>query len=125
MRAVSEDDGAAKLMGINVNTTISVTFAIGSALAAIAAVLYSSTYPLINPYMGSALGIKVFVAAVVGGIGIIPGAMCGGFIIGIAEALIKGYISSTLTDAFVFGILIIVLLVKPAGLLGKNVKEKV
>ena len=125
MRAVSEDDGAAKLMGINVNTTISVTFAIGSALAAIAAVLYSSTYPLINPYMGSALGIKVFVAAVVGGIGIIPGAMCGGFIIGIAEALIKGYISSTLTDAFVFGILIVVLLVKPAGLLGKNIKEKV
>lgn len=125
MRAVSEDEGAAKLMGINVNTTISVTFAIGSALAAVAAILYSSAYPVINPYMGSTLGIKVFVAAVVGGIGIIPGAMCGGFIIGIAEVFIKGYISSEFADAFVFGILILVLLIKPAGLLGKNVKEKV
>ena len=125
MRAVSEDSGAAQLMGINIDTTISVTFAIGSALAAVAAILYSSTYPLINPYMGSMLGLKAFIAAVLGGIGIIPGAMLGGFIMGIAEALTKGYISTTLADAVVFVILIFVLLFKPAGLLGKNVKEKV
>lgn len=125
MRAVSEDAGAAQLMGINIDNTISITFAIGSALAAVAAVLYSSTYPLINPYMGSLMGLKAFIAAVLGGIGIIPGAMLGGFIMGIAEVFIKGYISSKLVDALVFGILIIVLLVKPAGILGKNIKEKV
>ena len=125
MRAVSEDQGAAQLMGINIDTSISITFAIGSALAAVAAVLYSSTYPLINPYMGSMLGLRAFIAAVIGGIGVIPGAMIGGFIIGIAEALIKRYISSALADTLVFALLIIVLLVKPSGLLGRNEREKV
>ena len=125
MRAVSEDQGAAQLMGINIDTSISITFAIGSALAAVAAVLYSSTYPLINPYMGSMLGLRAFIAAVIGGIGVIPGAMIGGFIIGIAEALIKRYISSARADAIVFALLIIVLLVKPSGLLGRNEREKV
>ena len=125
MRAVSEDAGAAELMGINIDTTISATFAIGTAMAAVAAVLYSSTYPLINPYMGSMLGIKAFIAAVLGGIGVLPGAMIGGVIMGIAEAMIKGYISSKLADAVVFSILIIVLLVKPSGIMGKNIKEKV
>ena len=125
MRAVSEDQGAAQLMGINIDTSISITFAIGSALAAVAAVLYSSTYPLINPYMGSMLGLRAFIAAVIGGIGVIPGAMIGGFIIGIAEALIKRYISSAMSDAIVFALLIIVLLVKPSGLLGRNEREKV
>lgn len=125
MRAVSEDQGAAQLMGINSDTSISITFAIGSALAAVAAVLYSSTYPLINPYMGSMLGLRAFIAAVIGGIGVIPGAMIGGFIIGIAEALIKRYISSAMADAIVFALLIIVLLVKPSGLLGRNEREKV
>lgn len=125
MRACSEDQGAAQLMGININKTISITFAIGSALAAVAGILYSSSYPLINPYMGSTLGIKAFIAAVVGGIGIIPGAVLGGFILGIIESLTKAYISSQLTDAIVFLVLIIVLVFKPAGLLGKNRKEKV
>ena len=125
MRAVSEDQGAAQLMGINIDTSISITFAIGSALAAVAAVLYSSTYPLINPYMGSMLGLRAFIAAVIGGIGVIPGAMIGGFIIGIAEALIERYISSAMADAIVFALLIIVLLVKPSGLLGRNEREKV
>ena len=125
MRAVSEDSDAAKLMGINVNMTISLTFAIGSALAAVAAVLYSMTYTQVEPMMGSMLGLKAFVAAVLGGIGIIPGAMWGGFAIGIVEALTKGYISTSLADAVVFGILILVLLVKPSGFMGKNVKEKV
>ena len=125
MRAVSEDAGAAKLMGINTNSTVSWTFAIGSGLAAVGAVLYSASYPLIDPYMGSMLGLKAFVAAVLGGIGSIPGAMIGGLIMGVAESLTKGYISSTLSDAVVFGILIIVLLVKPSGIMGKNVKEKV
>lgn len=125
MRAVSEDQGAAQLMGINIDTSISITFAIGSALAAVAAVLYSSTYPLITPYMGSMLGLRAFIAAVIGGIGVIPGAMIGGFIIGIAEALIKRYISSAMADAIVFALLIIVLLVKPSGLLGRNEREKV
>lgn len=125
MRAVSEDQGAAQLMGINIDTSISITFAIGSALAAVAAVLYSSTYPLINPYMGPMLGLRAFIAAVIGGIGVIPGAMIGGFIIGIAEALIKRYISSAMADAIVFALLIIVLLVKPSGLLGRNEREKV
>ena len=125
MRAVSEDQGAAQLMGINIDTSISITFAIGSALAAVAAVLYSSTYPLINPYMGSMLGLRAFIAAVIGGTGVIPGAMIGAFIIGIAEALIKRYISSAMADAIVFALLIIVLLVKPSGLLGRNEREKV
>lgn len=125
MRAVSEDQGAAQLMGININKTISITFAIGSALAAVAGILYSSSYPLINPFMGSTLGIKAFIAAVVGGIGIIPGAVLGGFILGIIESLTKAYISSQMTDAIVFLVLIVVLVFKPAGLLGKNRKEKV
>lgn len=125
MRAVSEDSGASILMGINSNTTISVTFAIGSGLAAIAAVMYCSAYPLADPYMGSMLGLKAFIAAVLGGIGIIPGAMLGGFVIGLVESMTKAYISSQLADAVVFSILIIVLLVKPTGILGKNVGEKV
>lgn len=125
MRAVSEDTGAAQLMGINVNTTISITFAIGCALAAIGAVLYCIAYPRVQPTMGSLPGLKAFIAAVLGGIGIIPGAMLGGLIMGVAESLTKGYISSSLADAVVYGILIIVLLVKPAGLLGKKTSEKV
>ena len=125
MRAVSEDAGAAMLMGCNSNVTISMTFAIGSGLAAVAAVMYCSAYPLVNPYMGSMLGLKAFIAAVLGGIGIIPGAMLGGFVIGLVESLTKAYISSYLADAVVFGILIVVLLVKPTGILGKNVGEKV
>ncbi|HQD50328.1 MAG TPA: branched-chain amino acid ABC transporter permease [Defluviitaleaceae bacterium] len=125
MRAVSEDPGAAQLMGINVNSTISLTFATGSALGAVGGILYSIAYPLIDPFMGVMPGLKAFVAAVLGGIGIIPGAMLGGFIMGIAESLTKGYISSQLADAVVFGILIVVLSLKPSGLLGKNVKEKV
>ena len=125
MRAVSEDAGAAKLMGINTDGTVAWTFAIGSGLAAVGAVLYSASYPLIDPYMGSMLGLKAFVAAVLGGIGSIPGAMIGGLIMGIAESLTKGYIDSTVADAVVFGILIIVLLFKPSGIMGKNVREKV
>ncbi len=125
MRAVSEDTAAAQLMGININTTVSITFALGSGLAAVASVFYSSSYPLVDPYMGVMLGLKAFIAAVLGGIGSIPGAILGGVIMGIAESLTKGYISSTLADAVVFGILILVLLFKPSGLLGKNVKEKV
>ena len=125
MRAVSEDTGAAILMGINVNTTISVTFAIGSALASFAAILYVLAYPQIQPYMGSMPGLKAFVAAVLGGIGIIPGAMVGGMVLGIAESLTKGYISSQFSDAVVFGILILVLLFKPSGLFGRNIREKV
>ena len=125
MRAVSEDQGAAQLMGINVNTTISITFAIGSTLAAIGGILYSTAYPQIDPFMGMMPGLKAFVAAVLGGIGIIPGAMLGGFIMGIAESFTKGYISSQLADAVVFGILILVLSLKPSGIFGKNVKEKV
>ena len=125
MRATSEDAGAAKLMGINTNHTIAFTFAVGSALAAVGAVLYCNTYPQIKPTMGAMLGLKAFVAAVLGGIGNIPGAMLGGYILGVAESLTNAYISSSLTDAVVFGILIIVLLVKPAGLLGKNIREKV
>lgn len=125
MRAVSEDNAAALLMGIDVNKIIAMTFAIGSALGALAGVLYSIAYPQIEPYMGIMPGLKAFVAAVLGGIGIIPGAMVGGFIMGIVESLTKGYISSQWSDAVVFGILIVVLIVKPAGLFGKNVKEKV
>lgn len=125
MRAVSEDQGAAQLMGINANTTISITFAIGSILAAVGGILYSTAYPQIDPFMGMMPGLKAFVAAVLGGIGIIPGAMLGGFIMGIAESFTKGYISSQLADAVVFGILILVLSIKPSGIFGKNVKEKV
>lgn len=125
MRAVSEDKGAAELMGINVNSTISMTFAIGSGLGAIAGVIYGLSYSLINPYIGVMLGIKAFIAAVLGGIGIVPGAMAGGLIIGVAEAFTVSYISSAVSDAVVFGILIFILLVKPAGLFGTNVREKV
>jgi len=125
MRAVSEDKGAAELMGINVNTTISVTFAIGSALAAIAGVLLCSSYPTLMPTTGSMPGIKAFTAAVFGGIGSIPGAMIGGILLGIIEILGKAYVSTELGDAFVFAVLIIVLLVKPSGLFGKVVHEKV
>ncbi|MEG0751540.1 MAG: branched-chain amino acid ABC transporter permease [Oscillospiraceae bacterium] len=125
MRAVSEDSDAAKLMGINVDNTISFTFAIGSALAAVAAMLYCCSYPQVSATMGSALGLKAFVAAVLGGIGSIPGAVIGGFAIGIAESLTKGFISSSLADAIVFGILIVTLLIKPTGIIGKNVAEKV
>ena len=125
MRAVSEDKGAAELMGINVNRTISLTFAIGSALAAIAGVLLCSAYPTLQPTTGSMPGIKAFTAAVFGGIGSIPGAMIGGLLLGIIEILGKAYISTELGDALVFAVLIIVLLFKPAGLMGKQVHEKV
>ncbi len=125
MKAVSEDKGAAQLMGINVNRTISITFAIGSALAAIASMLLCSTYPQISPYTGAMPGIKAFTAAVFGGIGSIPGAMIGGVALGIIESLSKAYISSQLADAIVFGVLIVVLLVKPTGLMGKKISEKV
>ncbi len=125
MLAVSEDKGAAQLMGINVNGTISLTFAIGSALAAIAGMLLCSAYPALTPYTGSMPGIKAFVAAVFGGIGSIPGALIGGIILGIIEILSKAYISSQLSDAIVFMVLIVVLLVKPTGILGKKIQEKV
>ena len=125
MRAVSEDKGAAELMGINVNRTISLTFAIGSALAAIAGVLLCSSYPNLVPTTGSMPGIKAFTAAVFGGIGSIPGALIGGLLLGVIEILSKAYISTELSDAIVFAVLIIVLLFKPTGLLGKPVREKV
>ena len=125
MLAVSEDKGAAELMGVNVNATISLTFAIGSGLAAIAGVLLCSAYPSLNPYTGSMPGIKAFVAAVFGGIGSIPGALIGGILLGVIESLSKSYISSQMADAIVFSVLIIVLLVKPTGLLGKKISEKV
>ena len=125
MLAVAEDKGAAALMGIDVNKTISLTFAIGSSLAAIAGALMCSAYPSLTPYTGSMPGIKAFVAAVLGGIGSIPGAMIGGLLLGIIEILGKTYISSQLSDAIVFGILVIVLLVKPTGILGRNIQEKV
>lgn len=125
MRAVSYDRNAALLMGINVNKVISFTFAIGSALAAAAGILFASAYPQVEPYMGIMPGLKAFVAAVLGGIGSIPGAMIGGFIMGIAETFTKGFISSQLADAIAFGILIIILVVKPTGILGRNVSEKV
>ena len=125
MLAASEDKGAAALMGINVNRTIALTFAIGSALAAVAGALLCSAYPSLSPYTGAMPGIKAFVAAVLGGIGSIPGAMIGGLVLGIVEILSKTYISSQLSDAIVFGILVVVLLVKPTGILGKVVQEKV
>ena len=125
MLAVSEDDGAAQLMGINVNATIALTFAIGSGLAAIAGVLLCSAYPSLTPYTGSMPGIKAFVAAVFGGIGSIPGAFIGGILLGVIEILGKAYISSQLADAIVFAVLIVVLVVKPTGLLGKQIQEKV
>lgn len=125
MLAVSEDKGAAQLMGINVDGTIALTFAIGSALAAVAGVLLCSAYPSLTPYTGSMPGIKAFVAAVFGGIGSIPGAFIGGILLGIIEIFGKAYISSQMADAIVFAVLIVVLLFKPTGLLGKNVQEKV
>ena len=125
MRAVSEDRDAAELMGISVNRTITITFAIGSALAAVAGVFYGTTYGFIGPYTGSMPGIKAFVAAVFGGIGSMPGAMLGGILLGVIENLAKRYISTELSDAIVFAVLIIVLMVKPTGLLGKQVNEKV
>ncbi len=125
MLAVSEDKDAASLMGVNVNATISLTFAIGSGLAAIAGALLCSSYPSLTPYTGSMPGIKAFTAAVFGGIGSVPGALLGGLLLGIIEILAKAYISSQLADAIVFAVLIIVLLVKPTGILGKQVKEKV
>ncbi|MHA5220487.1 branched-chain amino acid ABC transporter permease [Dysosmobacter sp. Phy] len=125
MRACSEDKGAAQLMGINVNATISMTFAIGSALAAIAGVLLCSSYFTLSPTTGSMPGIKAFTAAVFGGIGSIPGAFLGGLLLGVIEALAKAYISMNLANSIVFAVLIVVLLVKPAGLLGKYVPEKV
>lgn len=125
MRAVAQDKDAAELMGIDVNRVISVTFAIGSALAGAAGVLVGIYYNTINPLMGSAPGLKAFVAAVLGGIGLIPGAVLGGFSLGMIETVVSAYGGSVYKDAVAFVILIIVLLVKPAGLLGKDVKEKV
>ena len=125
MLAVSEDKDAAQLMGINVNQTISLTFAIGSGLAAVAGVLLCSAYPTLSPYTGAMPGIKAFTAAVFGGIGSIPGAFIGGILLGVIENLGKAYVSSQLSDAIVFAVLIIVLLVKPTGILGKTVHEKV
>lgn len=125
MRACSEDKGAAQLMGINVNATISTTFAIGSALAAIAGVLLCSAYPILSPTTGSMPGIKAFTAAVFGGIGSIPGAFIGGILLGVIEILAAAYISTEMSDAIVFLVLIIVLLVKPTGLLGRKISEKV
>ena len=125
MLAVSEDKDAAQLMGVNVNGTISLTFAIGSGLAAIAGVLLCSAYPTLTPYTGAMPGIKAFTAAVFGGIGSIPGAFIGGILLGVIEILGRAYVSSQLSDAIVFAVLIIVLLVKPTGILGKTVNENV
>ena len=125
MLAVSEDQGAAKLMGINVNGTIALTFAIGSALAAVAGALMCSAYPSLTPYTGSMPGIKAFVAAVFGGIGSIPGAMVGGILLGVIEILGRTYISTQMADAIVFAVLIILLLVKPTGIFGRQIQEKV
>ena len=125
MRAVSEDKGAAQLMGIDVNFTISMTFAIGSGLAAVAGVLLCSSYPTLMPTTGSMPGIKAFTAAVFGGIGSIPGALLGGVLLGVIEIFARAYVSTQLSDAIVFAVLIVVLLVKPSGLLGKLVREKV
>ena len=125
MLACSEDRDAAQLMGVNVNSTISLTFAIGSGLAAIAGVLLCSAYPTLSPYTGAMPGIKAFTAAVFGGIGSIPGALIGGLLLGVIEILGRAYISSQLSDAIVFAVLIVVLLVKPTGILGKPMREKV
>ena len=125
MRAVSEDKEAAELMGISVNRTITVTFAIGSALAGIAAIFYGAAYTYIRPTTGAMPGIKAFTAAVFGGIGSIPGAMLGGILLGVIEQLSKTYISTLWADAIVFGVLVVVLVVKPTGLLGKKISEKV
>ena len=125
MRACSEDRGAATLMGINVNSTISLTFAIGSGLAAIAGVLMCSAYPTLVPTTGLMPGLKAFVAAVVGGIGSIPGAFIGGIVLGIIEIFAKAYIGTQLADAVVFAVLLVVLLIKPSGILGQTIREKV
>ena len=125
MLAVSEDKGAAQLMGVNVNATISLTFAIGSGLAAVAGVLLCSAYPTLSSQTGAMPGIKAFVAAVLGGVGFFPGAVIGGVLIGVIEILSRSYISSQMADAIVFAVLIIVLLVKPTGILGKKYIEKV
>lgn len=131
MRAASEDATAAALMGVSVNKTISIAFAIGSALGAIGGILFAMAYPQIKPLMGVMPGLKAFIAAVLGGIGILPGAMLGGFLLGIIESLTKGFLSafwpgaSLWADAILFLILILVLLLKPSGILGKNVREKV
>ncbi len=125
MRAVSEDREAASLMGININSIISITFAIGSALAAIAGILWAANYPQLKPTMGSLPGIKAFIAAVFGGIGIVPGAVLGGFLLGLVETMTKAYISTQFSDGIVFFILIVMLIFKPNGILGKNEKEKV
>lgn len=125
MRAVSEDTGAAQLMGINVNSVISFTFALGAAMAGIGSILYCCRYPLVSPTMGSLLGLKAFVAAVLGGIGSIPGAVIGGFAIGFSEVLVTAFGFSTWADGVVFAILIAVLLFKPTGFMGQNIMEKV
>ncbi|MCL1862087.1 MAG: branched-chain amino acid ABC transporter permease [Defluviitaleaceae bacterium] len=127
MRAVSEDAGAASLMGINVNTTIAITFAVGSALAAVGSFLFASTFPQVQPFMGLDMGLKAFVAAVLGGIGVIPGAMLGGLLLGIIEVMTRAFIpgGTQWSDAVVFSLLIIILLLKPSGLMGKSVGEKV
>lgn len=125
MRASSEDKDAAELMGISVNRTISITFAIGSALAAVAGIFYGTAYVYIKPTTGSMPGIKAFTAAVFGGIGSIPGAMLGGILLGVIEKFAQAYISSLWSDAIVFGVLILMLVIKPTGLLGKEIKEKV
>ena len=125
MRAVSMDKDAAQLMGINVDTTISFTFLLGSALAGAAGILVGVYYNSINPLMGTMPGLKAFIAAVLGGIGIIPGAMIGGYLIGLVEVLVSGYINSMYRDAVVFAILILILIVKPTGIMGKNIREKV
>ena len=125
MRAVSEDKAAASLMGISVNRTIALTFAIGSALAAVASIFYGMSYVYIKPTTGAMPGIKAFTAAVFGGIGSVPGAMLGGILLGLIEQLSKTYISTLWADAIVFGVLVVVLVVKPTGLLGKKMNEKV
>ena len=124
-RAVSQDTGAAQLMGINVNKTIAITFAIGSGLGALGGALYAIVYPQIEPYMGMLPGLKAFIAAVFGGIGSIPGAMVGGYVLGLLEAYVKGSFLTTWANPIVFGILILILIFKPNGLFGKNMKEKV
>ena len=125
MRAVPQDRQAATIVGINVNRIITITFAIGSGLAAVAAMMYTSTYPRCTTDMGSMMGIKAFIAAVLGGIGIIPGAMLGGIIVGLIEILVKVYVAPGWYEAITYGILIVVLLIKPSGILGKNTGEKV